>query len=283
MRLARAAVSGHFGELLQGRLGPGGALALVTLPAPSLQVVAELHPGPFAVHCPGARLLHRRLAAALHRAVVGGAPRGRLMLRAAMPPGGGAGSSTAALLATAAVYAAASGRPAASPERLARLCIDIEGATDPLMYPDPARLLWAPRTARPLAPLPPLPCLEIVGGFLGPGVRTDPADLDFADISDLAAAWAPAAARGDLPALAGLATESARRNADRRGGPALAPLLQLAARFRALGIVAAHTGSARGLIFAPGDGHDPALPDALRQAGLGSIRHFRVGGPRAAR
>ena len=43
------------------------------------------------------------------------------------------------------------------------------------MYPEPARLLWAPREARALGALPPLPPLEIVGGFFGPGRRTDPA------------------------------------------------------------------------------------------------------------
>ena len=162
------------------------------------------------------------------------------------------------------------------------ICLRLEGATDPLMYPDPARLLWNPRAARRLADLPGLPALDVVGGFLGPGMRTDPADLDFADIADLAAAWAPAAALGDLASLAALATESARRNAARRGGPDLAPLLAAARQFGALGVVAAHTGSARGLIFAPGSAPGAALA-ALRALGLRAVRHFRLGRGRPLR
>jgi uncharacterized protein involved in propanediol utilization len=271
MRERRVSVSGHFGELIQGRLGPSGPVALVTLPAPELTVTARLAPGPLALYCAGGeRPLALARVAALARAL-GVPPRGRLTLRAAMPAGGGAGSSTAALLATALLLA---DRPP-PPARLARLCLALEGATDPLMHPEPARLLWAPREARTLDRLPPLPPLEIVGGFLGPGRRTDPADHRFADVADLAAAWPPAAARGDAAALAGLATESARRNAALRGGADLAPLLAAAARFGALGVVAAHTGSARGLIFAPGRGDPAAARIALRAGGLGGVRRIR--------
>jgi uncharacterized protein involved in propanediol utilization len=264
-------VSGHFGELIQGRLGPSGPVALVTLPAPCLTVTAHLTPGPLMLYCAGGeRPLALRQVIALARALH--APRrGRLTLRSAMPAGGGAGSSTAALLATALLLAGT----APSPDRLAHLCLALEGAIDPLMHPEPGRLLWAPRQARALDRLPPLPPLEIVGGFLGPGQRTDPADDRFADVADLAAAWAPAAARGDVATLAALATESARRNAALRGGPDLAPLLAAAAPFGALGVVAAHTGSARGLIFAPGRGDPAAAADALRADGLRGVRRFR--------
>lgn len=277
LRPARASVAGHFGELLQGRLGPDGPLALVTLPAPTLRVTADLRPGPLRLHfADGRRPLDRERAAALHRAIAG-TPAGGLVLRTAMPVGGGAGSSTAALLATAAVIAAAHRLPAVGADRLARLCLALEGATDPLMHPAPARLLWDPRRARILAALPDLPAVEVVGGFLGRGTWTDPGDRDFADVADLAAAWGPAAARGDLPSLARLATESATRNAARRGGPDLRPLLAVAGRFGALGIVAAHTGSARGLIFAPGDGCRPGVRDALRGLGMVGVGHFRLG------
>jgi uncharacterized protein involved in propanediol utilization len=213
----------------------------------------------------------------------GGPPRGRLILSADMPAGGGAGSSTATLLAVAAVHAAAAGAALPAPAELACLCLGLEGATDPLMHPDPGRLLWASRAARALADLPPLPALEVVGGFQGQASRTDPADLDFADISDLVAAWSPAAARGDLPALAALATESARRNTLRRRGPPLDALLDLSRRSGALGIVAAHTGSARGLLFAPGTGHPEATLAALRAMGLHRTRHFRLAGPTVPR
>ena len=278
-RPVEVTVHGHFGELLQGRLGPGGPVALVTLPSPCLCVTAHLIPGPFGVHSvAGDRLIRRAQAAALHRTVANRPPRGRLLLRANMPPGGGAGSSTAALLATIAAYARAAGRPSPPAAQLAGLCLALEGATDPLMHPDPARLLWASREGRVLAAFPPPPSLEVLGGFDGPGGRTDPADDGFADVADLVAAWPAAAARGDLVALARLATESAARNARARGGPPIESLLALAARHGAVGIVAAHTGSARGLLFAPGAGDQAAALAALRSAGLCGVHRFRLAG-----
>jgi uncharacterized protein involved in propanediol utilization len=159
---------------------------------------------------------------------------------------------------------------------MASLCVRLEGATDPLMHAAPGRLLWAPRAGRALATLPPLPPLEVVGGFLGPGRRTDAADLDFADVADLVAEWPAAAVRGDTARLAALATESARRNARHRGGD-LAPLEAVAARTGALGLVAAHTGSARGLLFAPGRGCPEAAAAALRALGARGVGRHRLG------
>jgi uncharacterized protein involved in propanediol utilization len=268
-------VAGHFGELVQGRLGPDGPVALITLPAPELRVRARLAAGgPFALHCAGGeRPLAPGRAAALFRAL-GGRPRGRLTLWSDSPAGGGAGSSTAALLAAAAAIVAGRGRPLPDPDWLARLCRALEGATDPLMHPEPGRLLWASRQARALALLPPAPPLAVVGGFLGRGLRTDAADERFAEVGDLVAAWAPAAARGDAAALAALATESARRNAAVRGEPDLAPLVAAAARVGALGVVAAHTGSARGLIFAPRRGDFAGAAAALRGLGARGVRRW---------
>lgn len=267
--------------MLQGRLGADGPVVLVTLPAASLRVTARLTADqPFGVYCAGgASPLTQRQVVALHRLLKGGPPRGRLLLQADMPAGAGAGSSTAALLAVAGVFAAAAGRPLPGTDRLAQICLALEGATDPLMYADPARLLWAPREARSMALLPRMPALEIVGGFLGPRQRTDPADCRFADIADLVAGWAPAADRGDLATLAALATESARRNARCRGGPDLRPMTALADRLGAIGVAAAHTGSARGLIFAPGGGRRAEPETALRSLGVRAITRFRLAGP----
>lgn len=273
--MPRARVAGHFGELLQGRLGPSGPVALVTLPCPALGVTARLAPGRgFVLHDPG-RLLGRAQARALARALTGRAPSGRLALRAEMPAGGGAGASTAARLAAAGVLAAAAGRRPRA-ERLAALCLALEGATDPLMQPAPAACLWASREARALEALPPLPALDVVGGFHGPTCATDPGDARFADIADLAAAWAPAAAAGDRARLAALATESARRNAALRPGPALAPVEAAARAHGALGVAAAHTGPARALLFAPGEGDPAGAAAALRAAGLSRVIRFRA-------
>ncbi|NDK33726.1 propanediol utilization protein [Rhodovulum sulfidophilum] len=264
-----ARVAGHFGEFLQGRLGVDGPLALVTVPCQALELRAARHPGRIPGLWQGKRpvLSHAQFMTLAAR--LGTRP-GRMRLHAGMPPGGGAGASTAALLAAIRCLA----RHALSPEEEAALCLSLEGATDPLMHPAPGRLLWAPRAARVLGRLPPEPAFEVVGGFCGKGQRTDPADTAFADISDLVEAWR---ATPDPAGRARLATESARRCHALRGGPDPAPLLELGRSLGALGLVAAHTGAAQGLLFAPGTA-PPGTEAALRAAGLGQVLRFRTGG-----
>lgn len=260
-------VAGHFGELIQGRLGPQGPVALVTLPCPAVAARARHIPGPFALHQPGPRVLSPREAARFLRSL-GAASSGRFILRLDMPAGGGAGASTAARVA----LARAAGFD--DPAEIARACLTSEGAVDPLMLATPGRLLWASRAGRVLARLPAPPRMEILGGFFGPMRRTDPADARFPDIVDLAAAW-PAACES-LPEAAALASESARRTLALRG-PAGDPVEALARRLGAMGFIIAHTGAARGLVFAPGTVPE-AAPAALREAGLRHILHFRTGG-----
>lgn len=267
---AGVAVCGHFGELLQGRLGPDGPVALISLPCPDIRLEAWLSPQP-----PGgdlaARLLPPSRRDRLLNALALQPPPGHLHLRAGAPVGAGTGTSTAALVALARL-AGYRGPPRA----LAEACVTIEGASDPLMFPRPERLLFASRSGRVLRELPPLPEFEVLGGFLGPGLATDPQDTDFPDIADLVDPWAEAAARGDLPALAGLAAVSSRRCLDLRG-PAGDPTGALARDLGAPGWLIAHTGSARGLIFAPG--RVPAqAAERLRAAGFEGVLRFRAGG-----
>ena len=260
-----ATVAGHFGEWVQGRLGPGGPLALVTVACPALCVRAtRAGDGAFALRQDPEILDMGRARAFLARV---GAPEGRFVLRASMPPGGGAGASTAALVALA--RAARRDGPG-----LAAACLAAEGATDPLMEPDPQCVLWAPRAARGLARLAPLPRVEIVGGFLGAPQRTEPADMRFPDVADLVEAVQRA---GSAAALARIATRSAERCTALRG-PADDPTPRLARALGALGHLRAHTGSARGLIFAPGTIPDHAEA-ALREAGLARVLRFAAGGP----
>ncbi len=259
-------VAGHFGELVQGRMGPDGPVALITLPCPALAVTAHLLPGQFALHQPGGRVVPRAEVRRL-LSVAGRAPRGRIVLCAGMPVGGGAGASTAARVAL--------GRLAGlrAPEDLAALCLASEGASDPLMYPAPERLLWASRLGTVIDRLPPLPRMEILGGFYGPPRRTDPRDSRFAEVGDLVADWRQAA--GDLAALARIASQSAARCLSLRG-PADDPTAELARRHGALGWSVAHTGSARALIFAPGMVPQAAVAD-LHRAGFSRITRFRTG------
>ncbi|MEL6318382.1 MAG: hypothetical protein AAFR16_12180, partial [Pseudomonadota bacterium] len=218
--LWRAAARGHFGELLQGRLGPEGPVALVTLPCQAMTAQAWLAPaahGPLTLSGAGGGAIARRAARAAAPGLAG-----RLRIETAAPIQAGAGSSTlSALLAARLARAAAGGAPL-DPRAAARICLAAEGAVDPLMWPEPERLLWASRRARALRRLPPgLPALA-VGGFAGDGARTDPADADYADISDLIAPLAAARRAGDAAAAGRIASASAGRLAARRGGAAIA-------------------------------------------------------------
>ncbi|WP_375261660.1 propanediol utilization protein [Palleronia sp.] len=249
-------MSGHFGEWMQGRLGPGGPLALVTLSCPLSPVEVSPGAGPL---LPPERIAN--FCAALGVADPG------LGLVARLPLGGGTGASTAALL----QIARAVGFH--DPDRLAAACLAAEGASDPLMLARPDGVLWAPREGRALAKVAPPPAAEIVGGFWGPPLPTDPSDIAFPDIADLFRLWSGR----DLPLCAEIASESARRTTTARG-PADDPTATLAADLGALGWARAHTGSARALIYAPGT--VPAAAEAaLAEAGLTDIVGFRTGGP----
>lgn len=238
---------------------------MVTLPCPMLWAEAEVAPfGPLGLYQSVRVVTVPALLRLLHRLDL--PAQGRFRLRVNMPAGGGAGASTAALIA----LARAAGAVDAS--AITDAVFAAERASDPLLCPRPERVLWASRRGEVLADLPALPRFEVLGGFCGAGQRTDPDDHDFPDISDLVRDWPGA----DLPQMAQLATESARRTLALRG-PADDPTPALARTFGALGFCIAHTGAARGLIFAPGTVPETAVAD-LRARGFSRITRFRCGG-----
>lgn len=254
------------GELVQGRLGLHGPVALITLPCPVLATTASLRPGPFHLHQPGAAVLRPAQAADLLRRL--DLPvAGHFTLCGTLPPGGGAGASTAALIALARVAGAEEARIAAA-------CLAVEGASDPLMFATPERLVWASRRGEVLARLPALPRLEVLAGFLGPPRRTDPEDDGFPDVSDLLATW-PAACT-DAVAVAALASASARRTLALRG-PAGDPTERLGQSLGAAGFAIGHTGPARALLFLPGTLPETAA-EHLRGAGFRGILRYMIGG-----
>ena len=257
-------VCGHFGELMQGRVGPKGPVALITLPCPVLWAEATMRPGGFAVYQPTKIVRRGQVRRLLQQ--LGLPVSGKFRLRLTMPAGGGAGGSTAALVA----LARAAG--ARNPALIIASVLNAEGASDPLLFAHPERLLWASRRGEVLADLPALPRFDLIGGFWGQGQRTEPQDHDFPDISDLLANWPGKS----LARMAGLVTQSARRTLDLRG-PRNDPTEALMRRTGALGFVIAHTGSARGLIFAPGTVPETAAAD-LRAAGFSQITRFSGGG-----
>lgn len=269
IRLARADavpfVAGHFGEWLQGRLGPHGPVALVTLHCPVQGVTVErVGPGPFRIEQAPFVLDEGRAAAFL--ASLGRPAEGRFRLITPLPPGGGAGVSTASLVA----LARAAG---AEEDGIAAACLAAEGASDPLMLERPDRVLWDPRNAKMLEGIPAPPSCEVLGGFFGPPLRTDPGDSDFPDIADLVGRWR--GADGDLATCAALASLSAERCTALRG-PAGDPTPALARDLGALGHARAHTGSARALIFTLGTAPVGAEA-ALAATGLTGIVRFATG------
>lgn len=261
-------IHGHFGEWLQGRLGPNGPVCLVTLPCDAFSVQARSgsicdSPLPFDTE---------RLVAFASR--LGLKVDDWPSLTYDMPIGAGTGASTAALVA----LAQAAGFKG-TPQTLAAACLTVEGATDPIMMPAPDQVLWASRQACVLRKMPPPAACTILGGFWGSPVKTQPDDHKFADITDLVDAWKQATANSDVSSTAAIATEAATRSHIWRD-PALSadPMPDLCRDLGAMGFVRAHTGSARGLVFERG-----GVPDhgesALREAGLSSTLIFDAGGP----
>lgn len=259
----RLRVAGHFGELLQGRLGARGPLALISLPCPVLWVDCDSS----VPHTD--TLIGPKRFDALCQALGIATPQDRPGLIASMPLGGGAGSSTAGLVALARMLGFSG-----PPQALARICVQVEGASDPLMFPHAERLLFAPREGRVLRNMPALPRFDVVGGFFGPVQRTDPADTAFPDITDLVADW-----RGEMTVavMAALVTASARRTLDMRG-PYEDPTQALATELGAAGWLIAHTGNARGLIF-PAGSTPPEAEARLSAAGFQNTVTFSTGGP----
>lgn len=259
-------VSGHFGEWLQGRNGPDGPVVLITLPCDALFADATM------VACDGLQLNVRGPSATTKTQLaqllrsMDRPESGSFTLYSNMPLGVGAGSSTAALIALA---RAAGGNDPLLPAA----CLGVEGATDPLMLPQPDCVLWSSRKAEICAHFMAPPECEIVGGYFGDPIRTDADDMNFPDISDLIPAWQRASDARDLPELAALSSEAAQRTTQRRG-PIGDPSPDIARRLGALGHARAHTGSARAFVFAPGT--VPAGAETvLESAGLtGAFRFF---------
>lgn len=261
-------VTGHFGEWLQGRLGPDGPVVLVTLPCDALAVEGHRSTSDTFQLIDNGLIGEARAKGFLGD--LGGVAKDRVELSADMPLGGGAGASTAALVALAAALGVS-----VAPEVMAQACRATEGAVDPLMIADPDGCLWASREARVIRRFAPVPDFDIVGGFWGAAHRTEAEDVAFPDVSDLVAFWDRAARTRDRAALAGIASEAARRTTEMRG-PSGDPTRELARELGAIGHVRAHTGSARGLVFAPGK--VPAgISERLTAEGYQDVLAFATG------
>lgn len=264
---SRISLPCHFGEWLQGRIGPTGQVALITLVPDSIHLIAQkISEKRIACTSVGHGTFSRKTLLRLHRSLPLPDP-GHSLLRLPFAPGLGTGMSTASLLA----HARLCGFQGNALE-CARGIIFAEGASDPLMFRKPDQVIWSSRQGRVLGRVPAPFRAHLVGGFFGPPVPTRATDCNYDDISDLLAAWPKA---GSLAQAAELASESARRCHERRN-LAPDPLADLARDLGALGWVTSHSGAARALIFAPGTVPSQALA-ALREAGLYAVRKLTTG------
>lgn len=260
-------VYGHLGELVQGRMGANGPVALITLPTPDLFVQVYRASGSFALHEPDGPAIGVQRVLALFR-MLGVRVSGKWTVRLHMPVGEGAGASTAALLVFARAIA-----PHMTTSELIRAAIGIEGASDPLLLSDAHRFVWASRQGRVIARLPRPARVRVIGGFFGPKHPTDPTDNRFPDISDIIAKWPSACTDPHL--LGEMVTCSTRRTMALRGGD-FDMIKALQTRFGAWGAAIAHTGSGAAFLVSPA--RDPASEIAvLREAGWRYVHSYILG------
>ena len=268
-RIAR--VSGHFGEWLQGKLGDNGPVALISVQCPAFWVqVAWSSSDAFAYNSEIAGLSVDKAQAILDALQI--LPHAKIYGHTNTPVGAGLGASTASLVA----LAKAASKRDLDTEVIANACLSVEGATDPLMYPGFDRLLWASRAAKVLARYAPPPRFEVLGGLIGSRQITDPNDNNFPDIGDLLKAWPEATKNGNLQNVGELATESYQRTTKLRDATP-EPTMDLAKELGAIGIIRAHTGSARGFLFQPGTVPATGL-HSLAEAGYSDATQFITGG-----
>jgi uncharacterized protein involved in propanediol utilization len=270
----------HHGELLQGVFEEGGRLhrGLLTLPCSVFGSRAEIRlrqDEPELTVSPGWKT--KALAAAHAMLARVGLPGlgGRLTLHSTIQVGRGLGSSTSDVIATFfAVLDAA--RMRLSAEQLARIAVEVEIASDPLMFD--RMLLFGQREGR------------VIEDLRRPMIPVEVLGFPFADEELDTLAFTPArytvweiecfrAMRGllrravvynDLVSLGRIATASAQINQRFHRVPHFSRLLEIVGESSALGIQVAHTGTIAGLLFDPAD---PELDRRLAAAarGLGAL------------
>lgn len=227
----------------------------------------EYAPGPFRVVQKGTQSYPKDVVSKIFSAL-NHASEGQFKVTLEMPEGCGLGSSTAARIALLLAI-----NPDLSPEFLAKSCIADEGASDPIMFNSPEKLLWAPRQGKIIKTLAKLPRITCIGGLYGVPQRTDPKDLNFPIITDLITEWE---IPNKTPAnLAEICSESSERTL-RLKGHTNDPTRALTKDLGALGYSIAHTGIVRNLIF-PYNSVPNKVKRYLEKAGFTHIQEFSLG------
>jgi uncharacterized protein involved in propanediol utilization len=202
-------------------------------------------------------------AACLTLARLGLPVEGRLEVECSVATGVGLGSSTCDVVAAIRAVAAAYG-VALDPGIVARLAIEAEGASDPIMF-DREMVLFAQRRGRVLESLGPwIPRFAVMSFDADPGSGgVDTLGLPVPGYTaDELSAFERMVARarvafgqrgpGALASLAAIATESARLNQRFLPLRNFERVCHLAEELGALGLQISHSGTIGGLLFEPG-------------------------------
>lgn len=289
-RLGRGYSFAHHGEILQGVFeveGGGLRRGLVTLVSDMFESEAIFYPDSsnsvrIEPHWKGKACL----AAELTLALIGSSCKGgRLVMSSNIPPSWGFGSSTCDV--TAATKAVADALNVTLPCKVvARLVVQAEIASDPIMFDDRA-VLFGQRDGVILEDFSgTLPPLEVVGFNTDPqGVETlafPPARYTWWEVEafrPLLGLVRQAVLTQDARLLGLAATASAQINQRHLPKPQFDRCRKLAERVGALGVQVAHSGTLVGLLFDP---EDEALNGRVREAQAllsemrgGPIWHFR--------
>jgi uncharacterized protein involved in propanediol utilization len=274
MRPGVGACPAHHGEVLQGAFeGSRGrqVRALVTLPGGASGSTASFVPGPGGLTAgPGTGPKAREAARRTLEYLGVGRRGGSLIVRCATPVGWGMGSSTSDVVASIRAVADACDVELA-PEIVARLAVEAEAASDPVMFGGRA-VLFEHRAGRVVEDLGGgLPELEVVGFRCGPAGRVETLELpeprygrreleEFARLRETLRR----AVRERCARLVGeVASASARINQEYLPKTGFRELVGVSRRTGAVGINVAHSGSVAGLLFDPAD---PAVGRRVREA-----------------
>jgi uncharacterized protein involved in propanediol utilization len=262
---------GTFGELLQGVLPGQEREFLVTLPIARYSTVRFTVSSGSREICvyPSHKEKSRRLAEKLMR-IFGLDSGGLLSVQSQLPAGKGCASSSADMVATALAIQSAFG-VSISRASLARVMNSIE-PSDGVMYRGIVSFYHREGVLRKFLGY--LPSLTLVG--LDEGNQVDTVEFNRrskpfgsarrAEYENLLLGIEEAVARGDLKSLGEISTRSAILNQDLLPKTHLDLLLDMRRRYKALGIVNAHSGTHLGLLFDPGSlNRSQSLPAILNE------------------
>lgn len=262
---------GTFGELLQGMLPRQEREFLVTLPIARYSIArftALSGSREILVH-PSCKEKSRLLAEKLIDAF-GLRSGGFLSIQSELPPGKGCASSSADMVATARAIQSAFG-VSISRTSLAQIMSSIE-PTDGVMYRGIVSFYHREGVLRKFLGYP--PPLTIVG--LDEGGQVDTVEFNGrskpfgharrAEYESLLFGMERAVTRGDLRSLGEISTRSAVLNQEILPKTHLDLFVDMRRRFKALGVVAAHSGTHLGLLLDPASSdHPQSLPAIISE------------------